>query len=444
MGGVAATCAVLKGISMNVDMEDLSAAKKRLLVTVPTEEVNAEFNAAYKTMAKTVTVHGFRKGKVPRDLIKRLYKVQVQDEIKKKLIARSMDTAFTEHAIKPVGTPTAEIEDLEEGKPFHFTLSFEVRPGIELGDLSTLTIAAETIDVADEEIERGLESLQHAHAEIRSVDGEREVRSGDFVSLDFIGYLDGVEIPGEKRTDYLVEIGAGPLSNEIEEAIIGMRRGEEKEIAVTYPETGPKKGLAGRQIDYQVVVKDHKEKILPEIDDEFARDVGEFDGFEALKAHLRERMFEEKKRRMRDALKEGLVDKLIERAPLDVPESLLKSQKAQIRANVVEEQRRKGTTSEEMDKISDELTQKIDESALRQVRRFLLLEEIAEAQGFDVTDAEADAEIEKIAESTGKQVEMIRGRLQKDNSVDRLKLHLREEKSLSFLYQKATIENWED
>jgi trigger factor len=286
---------------MKVTVEDVGSLKKKMNVEVPEDLVTKEINTIYADLGKKAKIKGFRPGKVPRNILERYFKDHVKTEAVQKLIQDFYPQALSEVSLHPVSQPVIDPGELEKEKPFLFSAAFEVKPDIKVEGYIGVNVEAKREEVTEEEVEARLKGLQDLHSQLKTIADARPIRNGDFTIIDYEAKIDGKPVEGGKAIDYTVEVGSGRFIPALEERLVGLNPEEEKEIEVTFPEDYGYKKWAGKAVSFHVKIKEVKEKILPPLDDEFAKDLGDFSSLEELRAKLREET-----RREKDALSERL------------------------------------------------------------------------------------------------------------------------------------------
>ena len=279
---------------MKVSVEEISSIKKKISVEIPEDRIQQEVESFYKQLGREAKIKGFRPGKVPRNILERYFKDYVKSEVIQKLMQESYPQALSEAGLLPVSQPVIDPGEFEEGKPFQYSAVVEVKPEIQLGEYTGLKIEGKKEEVKEEEIEARLKGLQNLHANLKLIPEIRPVRTGDFVTLDYEASLGGSPLEGGKAVDLAVEVGSGQFIPAFEEKLIGLLPEEEREVEVLFPEDYGYQKWAGKTISFHVKIKEIKEKILPALDDEFAKDLGDYSSFEELRAKLTKDIEKEK------------------------------------------------------------------------------------------------------------------------------------------------------
>ena len=271
---------------MKVEIEHTDTCERRLTIEMPAERVKKELNTIYGGLQKRVKVPGFRQGKVPRSILENQYRQSVEQEILQKLIPEALSEAMAQEKLEAVGEPQIDHVDLGKDRPLQFVVTTQVIPDIELSDYSAWTFTRHVPPVTDEQLEQAMQQLRERHAELRTVSG-RAVREQDFVITSYQGFFEGTEIPTIRGNNAMLEVGAGQVLPEIEQGVVGITEGEEKTIPIALPEDYRDADLAGKTIEIRLTAIEIKEKILPELDDEFARAYEDADSLELLRERLR-------------------------------------------------------------------------------------------------------------------------------------------------------------
>ncbi len=419
---------------LNVELKEISPVKKKLEVVIPSEDVEREIEKAYKRLGKEVSVKGFRKGKVPRAIIERLYKDRVEGEVALKLIDESLPLAFKDKGIKPLSAPEIEPHHrLEAGKDFSYSAIFEVTPRIDVTGYEGLEIEKKDVVVEEKEVEDAIKALIENHAHFEDVKEERPAKEGDLVVIDFEGQMDGQPIKDGKAKDYPVVIGSGNLLESFEKGLIGMKCGEEKEIEVEFPEDYGNRELAGKKGTFRVLLKDIKEKILPEPNEEFARDLGLKD-MEELREKVREELLEEKEKAEKKRVRDEIIERLIEKNTFEVPPKYLREYEEHLFNQILKVLYRQGRTPEDMDKLRSTCKARAE----REVRASIIIKAIAEKEGIEVSEEEIEERIKEIGERHGQDPGTLKRLYQERGLLEGLRMEILEDKVFEFIEPKAS------
>lgn len=424
---------------MDIKVEQLGPIKKKIDVVIPSEKVAEEVGLIYQKLKKTVKIRGFRPGKVPRDILKRYYSEQVEGEVISKLIQTTYPEALKKVQIVPVSQPVVENGVLEEGKEFFYSASFEVKPEIKLKGHLNLKVEREKLVVTQEDIENRLAMLRESHASLKEVEEDRSIRMGDYILVDIRGNFQGKPFKGGEIKDHLLEVGPDTYLPGLSRKLIGLSKNSSEEIVLKIPEDYYRKDLAGKEINLKVEIKGLKEKILPGLDDNFARDLGDYQGLEDLKKKLETSVEEEEKQRIESLVKNRIVDQLIENNPFEVPSSMVERQ---IEFMIADAQRvllSQGSSLEKLGIPADTMKESYRGEAERHVKCSLLVEVIAKSEGITVGDEEVEEKLKDVARSNNQDVEKVKDFYRRQGLWEGLKIKLLEDKTLAFLLGRATI-----
>jgi trigger factor len=401
--------------------------------------VTQEMESAYRVLNRNVKLRGFRPGKVPRPILERYYKSQVEEEVLSKVINDAFGKAVEENHLLPVSPPTVLDRHFETGKDFTYSVKIEVKPGVTVGEYRGLEVPPTSVSVSDEEVEARLKAVQENHAKIKPLEASRPIQEKDLVVLDFEGRLEGKPLEGWKVQDHLVEAGSKSLVGELDRHLIGLAVGEEKEVTITLPEAYSKKELAGKEIQVHLKTKEIKEKILPSLDDEFAKDVGSFTTLADLKARLRETIEAEKRAQGQRAAKEKILSTLVEKNPFPVPPSMVERRVQGLIQGAKLRLAQQGLKLEETKLDPEKLRESFRPTAEKEIRGSLILEKIAETEKFSVSEAELEKRYEEMAQQLQQRAETVKNYHIKEGLVEDLRAQLLEEKTLAFLLDHAKI-----
>lgn len=420
---------------MKVAVEELGACKRRLQVEESPDVVRQAWERAFSRVQREAKLPGFRKGKVPRTMVKLHFADDVRQEVARSLIPEVYRQALSESRLEPVDEPDLQEVRLEEDAPLTFAAVVEVKPAIALGAYNGVEVQHAPKPVTDEEVEEALGHFREQHAEYRAV--ERAADLNDLVIIDYTLAPEGMEPRTE--TGYGFPVGSGHVMPEIEEAVIGLTPGGTRQVRVRFPDDHRNEALRGRSGEATVTLKEVKEKVLPALDDEFAKALGPFDSLEALRAEVRRQLEARRERENRRALEEAVVSAILARHDFQVPDALVMRQVAHQVGHARERLRQQGIDPDRVPWDYEKMLGELRPGAERAVRRALLLEAIADAEGITVTDADVDAEVEKIAQASGRPTAAVRRMMEQSGDLEGLRLGLREARTLDLLIERARI-----
>ena len=422
---------------MKVAVEELEACKRRLQVEAPEDLVRQAWEEAYGRVGGQVKLPGFRKGHIPRNLLKLHFADEVRREVAQRLIPQVYRQALAETKLHPVEDPDFHDVTLEEGSPLKFTAVVEIKPAITLGDYRGVSVQHSPTRVSDEDLQKTLEHLREQQALFKSV--ERPADVGDMVLVDYTLTPEGMEPRSEQGYAFLV--GSQAVLPEIDEAAIGLAAGGERETRIRFPDDHRREDLRGKGGVARVRVVEVKEKALPALDDEFAKGLGEYATLAELKSAVRKELEAQREREDRRALEEKAVDALLAQHDFQAPEAMVLRQVAHLIEHARERMRRQGVDPDQIKWDYEKLTEELRPGALRAVRRALLLEVIAEKEGLAPGEADVEAEVGKIARASQRPAPAVRRLMEKSGDLETLRFSLREARTLDLLIQHARIES---
>jgi trigger factor len=422
-------------MAMKVEVEEMGACKRRLQVQETPEVVREAWESAFTRVQREAKLPGFRKGKVPRSMIKLHFADDVRQEVARRLIPDVYRQALAEAQLKPVEEPDLQEVRLEEDAPLSFSAVVEIKPTIELAPYSGLAVSHTPKAFGDDEVDEAINQFREQHAEFRAV--ERAADLGDLVIVDYTLTPEGMEARNETGASFMV--GQGQVMPEMEEAVIGLVPGASRQIRLRFPDDHRTEALRGKSGEGSITLREVKEKILPTVDDEFAKTVGSFETLEALRTELRKELEARRERENRHALEEAVVDALLAGHEFQVPEALVLRQVGHLIEHARERVRRQGVDPDRLPWDYQKLLGELRPGAEKAVRRTLLLEAIAEQEGLTPTDAEVDAEIERIAEANQRPAPAVRRMMEQEGDLDGLKFSMRERRTVDFLVQHAQV-----
>ena len=397
---------------MSLQVEKLEKNMAKLTVEVPAEEVEAALQNAYLKNRKQISVPGFRKGKVPRQMIEKMYGPEVfYDDAANALIQKAYPQAADECELEIVSRPTVDIVQLEKGKPFIFTAEVAVKPEVTLGQYKGIEVEKADTTATDEEVAAELDKEREANSRTITVE-DRAVQDGDMTVIDFEGFVDGEAFEGGKGTDYPLTIGSGAFIPGFEEKLVGAEIGKEVEVDVTFPEEYHAKELAGKPAVFKCTVKAIKVKELPELDDDFAQDVSDFDTLEEYKADVRKKVEEKKAADAKAKKEDAVIEKIIEGAAMEIPDAMVETQAERMVDEFAQRLQMQGLTMEQYLQFTGGNVQALVEQskpqALKRIQSRLVLEAVVAAENLTASDEELDAELGRMAEQYKMEVEKLK------------------------------------
>ncbi len=406
---------------MSVQVEKQEKNMAKLTIEVSAEKVEKAIQAAYQKEKKNINIPGFRKGKAPRQLIEKMYGKEVfYNEALDQLLPTAYADALEECEEEIVSRPQISIVQMESGKPLIFTASVAVKPEVTLGEYKGVEVEKKAIEVVDEEIEAEITKEREANARTITVD-DRAVMDGDMITLDYAGSADGVAFEGGTAKDQELTIGSGRFIPGFEEQLVGVTIGEEKEVHVTFPEEYHAKELAGKAAVFQCVVHGIKVKELPEVDDEFAQEVSEFDTLDAYKEDIKARLLKDKEADAKRAKEDAVIKKIIEGATMEIPDAMVEFQTEQMMEEFGQRMQMQGLSLEQYFQITGmseaNYREQMKPRATQNIQSRLVLEAVAKAENLEATEQDLEDEMAKMAEMYKMEVDKVKemiGDYQKD------------------------------
>jgi trigger factor len=430
---------------MKVSVEDISSVKKKLHVEIPQEDVAKEINKFYNKLQKSVKLKGFRPGKVPRSVLENRFKKEVVSEVSAQLISMSYPKALQENNIAPLGNPNFDYPELVAGQEYKYSATVDVKPPVTINEYTGLKLTKTIYVVSDDKIEEKLKTIQRNQAQLKTIDADRPVRAGDFVQIDYEGLKDGKPFdPVGKTENFIAEVGSEKLLKEVSDQLIGMTRGETKTFPVKFPDDYVPKNLAGEEVSFTVTVKEIKEQILQEINDEFAKDLGQFSSLEELKSAIRKEMERNFNNFSERELYEQLIDKLIEKTDFELPDILVDHETQGMAKDAEAAFGSQNLSLQDMGYTQKALLEKYRPAAKRKVRGLLILDKIIEQEGFKINDEILNAGFENLSKKLGQPVESLKMVYNQDKQqAANLDQKFLEEHAIKFIIDNSTVEDVE-
>jgi trigger factor len=426
---------------MKIDVEELSSVQRKVRVELPQETVASEFSRAYKNLGQRVRVKGFRAGKTPRSVLQGIYGDEVKGQVRSQLVEGSLGEVIKEHRLQIISRPEIEANDLQEGREFSFSAIFEVKPDVAVKDYLGLPLEKVRFSVTDAQVDEALRRLQESHARLEPLGTRDVVERGDFVTLDFQGFIAGKPFPGGKGENYLLEVGAGQALPQFENAIIGLNVGKPQTIEVTYPENYPNRDIAGKAVEFSVVVRELKQKVLPPLDDDFAKDHGECASLEELKTSIRARLDDELKHIQEEELKEQIVNRLVEAHSFTPPPSMVERQTRYLMERYQNRTAGQAHSDSEAAPSMEETRKNLASRAERQVKATLLVEKISLLEKIEVADKEVQERVEQLIRAAGDRAKSAREIYSRPDTRDDLRAQMVSDRTLAFLLERANIKD---
>lgn len=431
-------------MNITVELEDLSGVKKRIKVQVPAETAAGELNRIANDYRKHARLPGFRPGKAPVELVKRRFQKDIRQEVLQKLVPESYQQALKEKGLRPLGQPSLENLDFQEGKPLVYEARFEIGPRISLPPYRGLEVSADERVVTEDDVDQQISTLRQQHARLVSVEG-RPAEFGDYAVVDLSG--NDLEQEGHEHhhqepiqdENAVFQIGDEQNLQAFNDSLTGLRVGEEKDVEVDYPADYPNQRLAGHRIRFHLRLNDIKKRELPEVNDDFAKDLGEFQTLAELRDKIREELAEQNGKNRESDLKKKLVDKLTAATEFEVPEALLEERidhKIRDLAYTIAAQ---GVDPSKANVDWAKARNQMRPQAEQEVRAAVILEEIANQEKLEVSSEELESELDQVAHSMNQPKEKVRQYFEKENRMEGLAKQTLRRKALEVVYHSAEI-----
>lgn len=425
---------------MSVQVENLEKNMAKLTIEVSAEDLEKALEAAYQKEKNKISIPGFRKGKVPRAMVEKMYGAAVfYEEAANILMQQNYPVAVEESGADIVSRPTIDIVQIEKGKPFIFTAEVAVRPEVTLGKYMGVTVTKIDCTVSDEEVAEALEKERNNNSRTISVT-DRPVQEGDTAVIDYEGFVDGVAFEGGKGENHSLEIGSHSFIDTFEDQLVGKNVGDEVEVNVTFPEQYHAADLAGKPAMFKVKINEIKAKELPELDDEFAQDVSEFDTLAEYKEDLKKRLEEQKENEAKRTKEDEAIQKIIDKSKMELPDAMVDTQCENMIEEFAQRIAQSGLSMEQYMQFSgltlDALKEQVRPEAVSRIQSSLVLEAIAKAENIEVTDEDIDAEIEKMASMYGMEADKLKGYMG-DAEKNSMKRDLEIQKAVALIMDNA-------
>jgi trigger factor len=424
---------------MKIDVDEINSVQRKIRVELPVETVASEFSRAYKNLGRRVRVKGFRTGKIPRTVLQGIYGEEVKGEVRSHLVEESLGEIIRERGLQIVSRPEVEAHELSEGGAFSFSAVFEIKPEIVIQDYRGVEVEKPRVSISDAQVEEALNRLQEGHARLELVSDRDEVEQGDFVTLDFEGSIDGKPFAGGKGENYTLEVGAGQALPQFDAAVVGLKVNAPQSVQVKYPDDYPNKDIAGWDVQFLLVVREIKQKVLPPLDDEFAKDHGECASLDELKGRIRERLGDELKRYQDEDLKEKIMSRLIESHPFAAPQAMVERQARYLMERYQKQIAAQPGADAGAQSPTEEARKTFESRAIRQVQATLLVEKIAGLEKIEVTDREVQEQVDAVARSAAERGKAVRDFYARPEARDDLRAQMVFDRTVAFLLEHAKV-----
>lgn len=425
---------------MKFEMEELSATKRKIKVEIPYEDVAVALDKAYVELNRDVKIDGFRPGKAPRSFLEKKYSKSVDAEVVERLVPRAYFEAVRESGIIPVEEPTFEEKELAitKGQPLVFTAVMEVRPAFELAEYKGVEVKEEKLEVTPEELSEAIEEIRDVHSTLETVEEDRPSANDDYVVIDFEGFVDGAALPGGKAENYPLQLGSASFIPGFEEQLVGLKKGELKEINVKFPESYKNADLAGKDAMFKIALKELKKKVQPALDDDLAKDSGLGQTVAELEERIKKDILSYKERAFIARQKDMILKELVKRNEFELPANMVEKE---VRALIM--RRHQEIMQSGMTPSAAGFDMKAFEAEMRpvaeeRVKSTIIMAAIADKEDIKVTDSEMEAGVRRLSAEVGYPPEKIKEMYEKkDGSLEGLRGIVGEDKVLAFLLSHA-------
>jgi trigger factor len=423
---------------MKIDVQTVTPVEKRLAIEIPWDTVRDELDQAYKGLAKRAKLPGFRVGHVPRRVLEQYFRGTVENEVVQRLLDDGIKKAIAEHALFPIDTPVVDsIEGIKVDTAFRFTAKIEVKPEVALPSWKGLPVTRQIRQIEETEVDTELQQLREKAVVVEAVTDRAEAQKGDLAVIDFFGYVNGETFKGGKGISYTVEIGSNRMIAGFEDQLVGMKIGEHKEFRLTFPANDGPEEVRGKDVDWQVDMKELKRKVLPELDDEFAKDMGDYESLAQLREKVKENLGVREKARSKRQIREKVLQKLVADNEVDVPGAMIERQLDFMMREVMRliEGGKNPALREAIAKMRDENRVR----ARDQVAAMLLVESIAKAEDVSATEAELDGRLADIARQNRMTAKAVRQQLEREGRLDAIRYDIKQDKALDLVCDAAVV-----
>ena len=421
---------------MKVDVVDVDRVTKKIEVEVPADKITEITENIYGELKRQAKIKGFRPGKIPKSILTTYYKDYIEDELKRRVIEGTMSEVLSEANVKPVTEPIADF--VEDGDRFVYTLLCEVFPDIEISSYKGVEVEVDAIRVTDDDIDKRIEQMKELYAEMIPREADSGARKGDFVIVKYKGYLDGMPMKDVYSEAYPLELGTSQLMPEFESAIYDMKKGEIKNVDVAFPDDYQLKDIAGKTLLFEIEIKDIREKRLPDMNDEFAKDVN-FENVEKMKESLKAEIEKEKLNSRKQFISNKIMEMLASNIDIQVPKRLLAKH---TEAMLEEAKTRFNTehfTEEDLKAFQGNIRADFEKRAAERIKSDIILARIAEIEGIKLEDDDVHNRMKKIAEETKRPFDEVKGNYEKYDFIEGMKISIVQQKTMDFLMENANI-----
>ncbi|MBP7764828.1 MAG: trigger factor [Deltaproteobacteria bacterium] len=424
---------------LSVKVEDISQVKKKMSFEVPWAFVKDELENVYRAIGKKAKIKGFRPGKVPRKVLETYFKADAEGETITNIVNKYYWQELDNRGLVSLSRPEIEQNGLKEDTDFAFSASFETEPAFEPQGYKGLELEKTDLKVSDEDMEKRLGEIRKMFATMQDIEDDRPAAMGDFVTIDFSGTLDGEALPELQSENYTLELGSQRFVPGYEEQVAGMRKGETKDVNVTFPEDYHEKKMAGKNVTFKVALKGIKEQKLPEINEEFIKNFDKYDTLDDLKSDVRKSMEEQCLRQSDTQFKDKIMEAILQANEFEPPPSLVERQIFYMISDTHKRMRSAGMDEKNAMELSFRMHDQFKQDAEKSVRSFLILKKIAEKESLTVSDEDVDKYINELAQLHNTDVEVVKSAYEDEERMSSLKSEILQKKVFDFIEREANI-----
>lgn len=426
---------------MKSEVQKLEGLKRRLNVEIPPDVVNAALDKMYKEVQRVAKFKGFRPGKAPMNIIRTEYKAKVETDVATQIVQEHYEKALDQHELFPVNYPEIDLDPLKEGEGLKFTATFEIRPDVQLKKYTGLEVEKEILTVPDDIVGNILEDIRKSRAQLVPVFETRPAQMGDVAIIDFHGRVGGADLPNGSGKEHTLELGSKQFIEGFEEGIVGLTPGTTKVLKLKFPDEYHAKDIAGKEVEFTVTLQELKKKKLPELDDEFAKSVGDHKSINDLKEEIKKDVLAKEEKRVKDDLKNRILHALVEKNPFEVPKAMVLDQKKVIIEDVHNRMQSQGMPPEQFQDYVQKWDKDFDKSAEFVIRSSLLISSIAKKETLSISDQDYTERLDSYAKQSGIELQKIQAFYSKPENQSRLRFQMTEEKVMNFLIEKANVKD---
>lgn len=427
---------------MKTNVESVSNLGRKLHIEVPSKRVNEEFQKAYKYLQGEANIKGFRKGKAPLATIKTMYSDRVKGDVAQNLVQDAYVSALKEHKLTPVSMPQIDFEEITEDKDFSFTANFEIRPETKIVKKEGFELEKEKVVVSEEHVAKALENIKNSNATFEAITEARPLKVGDFANIDFEGIIDGQPLENGAAKGHQLEIGSNSFIPGFEEGLVGMNKGELREVTVTFPAEYHAEELRSKPVTFKVTLNEIKAKALPEFNEELLKKIGQ-ETLEGLKEQIKKDYESNEKMRVDKDLRDNLFKKFVEANPVETPASLVEEQKKALVEDFKNRMKSQGFSDDGFDEYEQKWNEDFKQQAEFMVRSAFLIDKLAEMENLHATDADVDKKFDEMAKQWNLEKEKIKSYYLQNNSFSKLSYQITEDNVFNYLLSKSTVKDVE-